>query len=221
MKELELLMQPELTVKIDITDYAAMVHSKFSDILVQAPPGCYVAGKVDPVIRAGELIYNINDTRHKHSLVTLDGVQDAVVNSMNRILIDNKTINTKGSISSKPFLPYTATLIVEAFVKDHMVSFSEYTKLTGDKTVGLLSVFGNFFIEEYRDEYVIGNIYTDLDKILLNLAQDLDFIQYKHKWHIFEVKREDSLLIIERRCDFRVYEWTVQQLKLKEENEPT
>lgn len=220
MTELEQLMQPELVVNIDVTNYIGMIELKFGDMFVTPPLGYYTNTSMDPVIQAGKCFYTITDKFKRQPLVSLEGISETVVDNLGNVLVDRKVLATKDAISlNKPFMPYIAALVVEAFVKEHMATMSEYLRHLEQRSNTMLYAFGDMFQEVYKNEQTINNIYSDIDSVLLELVQELDFIQLGKKWHMFDVTRKNKTLVIKRYCDYRVYDWTLTKEIEKEKLE--
>lgn len=223
-------MKPEATLSINYIDCATQIELTHGHLLLPAPDGIYMKGRVDPVIQGGRTYYTRNALGELQPMPDLNGVKENVFDDQG-VLVIPKTYLLKPNnfISNTPFIPYRGAKIVEQQVNEHLDSFVQYKRWDVNHKDPRELLQAHFDMSLIGEAKIVEEHFVDLeDKARVELSKDDPFDKVEQDigeifwdrlvlevkrflgtkdWYIYDVRLVGEWLTIDRFIDWRAWQW--------------
>jgi hypothetical protein len=188
---------------IEIASYAEILQSKFGDFLEPEVPGVYVAGEIFPRIIPGrEYFTKVKVIGHSEALVKINAFENittAILDENARLVIPKYMVLDKDRyLSNTPTVPARFYILIGLLIQNHLDMLSPITSRRADsrKIINLIK-------ENYEDIYESG----DLSIACRYILDQVDSFVGNDVWYMYFSKFVGKDVIIEKTCDYRVYQW--------------
>lgn len=212
-----LLLQPEAIFCLDISEYAAQIESICHDYLVPAPKGIYIKNRIDPVLVDGRTYYTkekVEDGIRFVPITDINSVMSGVYDENRKLLIPGRFMKNKSAwISNKSLLSYRGIKIIEYYVKDQIENCLSYRKQNSNYLDGVYRQFKqpevNAATGDYVEEQTVEEVVSKIERdVYEHLQKKIAEFVGNRNWNMYFIKIKNQFLIIERYCDWRIYDWT-------------
>lgn len=231
-------MELEAKLSIDYIDCATQIELTYGNLLLPAPEGVYMKGRVDPVIQAGRKYY-VRRGSASEQITSLEGIKENIYDEQTKLVIPKTYLQQAHNyISNTPYVPYRGAKLVELLTNEYLESFVHYKRWDVDYRERILR---HFNAAEIGEEVVIPERFKDLygndgldveryhpfDKIevemgdifYLRLLNEIKLFLGEKRWYMYNVYVSGNLLHIERYCDWRAWQWEQANAKNNDDGE--
>ena len=208
----ELLTTPQATYIVNVENHLKALDKIKSKLrLVE---GLYLTNSYKPLVEFSTVYYVKTDTEMK-----LIESSDDVKMTKSDIYIKTNDVyelhmrysnltKVKDRLTVTPAINYVNILLLKELVEHFMVSSLNYRYYHSKNNLY------NCFKEKFQSYVTKEQYYHDFD----DLYEEVMEFMNDHYWSIYFVKVINSSIRIERTADYRVYEWTLSQLKEETED---
>lgn len=205
---LEEILKPQNVFYQHILEYARMIESHYDHLLKPYQEGIYIAGSFEPVIVASKQYFTHvieKGVTVKVPIKDISKVNENIYNTDGKIVVPAYVMQNKENLcSNSPFLPTRGALIVLNLIKYEIASISRW-----ENNQGYRMALNNSFTRdagEVLDELMVDRLCESLTD------QVKDFIG-KDTWNIYFTKLIGVDVCVEKCTDYRIHEWTLDQIK--------
>lgn len=219
----------EQRLRIDIASSANQLDLECAEILQPAPKGIYLKTRLEPVMVDGNTYY-VRKGDASIPVTDINQVTENVYDESNKLIIPKTYLLKKEKyLSNESFLPYRACKIIECMAEqslDELLAWRTAGRNWVDRmeahikpevlAVETPSEFATYAEvqawEERKDHvnHLRDEFYQIRDRAYQLIKQELELFVGKLSWHMYYVKLEDTTLIVERFCDYRVHLWELE-----------
>jgi hypothetical protein len=190
---------------VDLLDYVlALDEEKHILPLVDPPQGVYLKGSIKPLLDINKKYYFKSKYLNEEEglIKTYKDVlqsKDDIVNEDGNIVLTLDFIRTrKKFLTIKPDINITAVDIAINLVLTYLNNLCPYTRYVSKPNL-------YYLIKPEYHNLIEDNVYEEaFDSLLTNVY---NFVN-NDIWFIYFHRVKGSTLIIEKTCDYRIYEWT-------------
>jgi hypothetical protein len=208
-----LLDYPTSVVKFNIHDYAFSIECALDGMLIDPPKGIYIIGELEPVIRDNLEYYTAAPGENYVVIDDINTVTSHVYNNLYKIIIPRYMMNDKDRyLSNHPTLPYIGVNIVDSLISDHISSCLSYNDSSlyriNHFNRDITCILSKYILEKYRSvPSIMEDIVDKCSRVCIKMLNNIEVFMFDHEWYIYQSYVNNSTLVIERYCDWRVYEW--------------
>lgn len=197
----QLLAENHGTLIVDLRKYADNLNSGvLGQAFLPPEPGLYIRGSSKPLLKANVTYYTPN--KRLKSIHEVVSSNSDILDIDGNILLSRQLLRDSNLLTVSPSSPIMAIGFVKSLLYDYVATIAPYACL------GSYPNYRNFLKPEYQ--HIDPAEFEVEYEVLFNDVYDFLF---KHKWNIYTIKPLGDNLIIERNCDFRVYDWHKSRLK--------
>lgn len=204
---------------VDLTPYVYLIDSKYGAYLLPPPEGIYFQGGCEPVIEPERVYYCMNrgaqrafheqkrcsdfvssaavkgDIPKPELFLNLDMVKDDIVDNRGRVVVPLSVAKQhKDYLTTTPTFPVRALLLLTSVVKSY---FNPH-----DKTHGVYQHLNDEGVAKWQQREM------DFEAEVCNLLDIFDEFVGEDRHHIYGLVFVNTDVVVEKYCDFRIYEWT-------------
>ena len=192
----ELLEVVDETYIEDCKDEAFAINRLYGQYLMPNPAGIYTKQSLYPVIRPDMRVYSAT-TGKRISIADIANEKQGVLDSSGRLCITARQLAGKDTLSMNGYYPVTAMRLIGARITQSLYS---YSRVLVPQTLATNTIvyMGDAPIDEI-DEYLDFVLGSKLGKIEEWVCKDL--------WRIYTTSIDRCAVRIEKRMDYRIYDW--------------
>jgi hypothetical protein len=182
-------------------------------MLIDPPKGIYITGELEPVIKDDLEYYTLSGNNYV-IIKDINTVTGHVYNSDYKLIVPGYMMKNKEKfLSNQPTLPYMGTKIFDSLINDYIYTSLSYNNLSFNQSNpfnhDIIYILSMYILDRYK---LVPNIMNDiLDKCYRSCVTILNDIDYSvlcgNEWIIHRSYISNTTLIIEKYCDWRVYDW--------------
>lgn len=209
----KLLEKPKGLWFCNLLEQASYLTTSDTEQLFEAPiPGIYVKGSIRPIVEATDVCYL--QVPEPEQLIqdyqTILACEHDIVNKEGEVLIKGLDLRRrKHMFTSQPEMPIAAINIAYNVIMDYVFKYCKYAR--GIKRSSL----EQYIRPEYRDNIDIHSLEDMLTDVLDELHE---FIKYDD-WNIYFHRLRGTTLVLEKHCDWRIYEYTRMMYENQQEEQ--
>lgn len=180
----------------DCKDEAFAINRLYGQYLMPNPTGVYTKQSLYPVVRPDMKIYSAT-TGNRISIADIVKEKQGVLDSSGKLCISARQLAGKNTLSLIGYYPITAMRLIGSRITQSLYS---YCRIHVPQTVSMHDIvyMGDAPIDEI-DEYLDFILSSKLGKIEEWVCKDL--------WRIYTTSINRCSVVIEKRVDYRVYDW--------------
>lgn len=178
------------------------MYNYLKDFVIASPESLYYKGSVNSLLPANQVLYipdNNNILTPIEDYKALLEVPSDIYRSDAELIMRGSIIEQhRKHLSTKPTVPMSFIKIVEIFILDKLNSMCRRSMLTSFNDIGRYLINDDVNIDDIRDK--IEEYYSvEISMLYEFIAGDV--------WNIYFKQNQNSLLIIEKSVDWRIYDW--------------
>lgn len=208
------LLNPTEVLFLSIYNQAVIIDREYSQFLEPPIEGIYKIGEIYPTIQLGHNYYEQNQTKAGITTVLIKDFNTVTGNVLdeagNLLLTSNMMRNKLNYLKNSPTVPSRALMIVHYLIQNYIdirCAHSRRSSAANQVLRNILPQHQDIFYDNHLE-----NICSSL------LEQVIQFIK-NDTWFIYFVKFTGLDLVVQKTCDYRVYEWTMAQERANEDKQ--
>lgn len=211
----KLLEQHEGLILFNLLEQASYILTdEVQHILVPPPRGLYVKGHITPILNDSGVYYPRSKIGNPDARILdfdeMFKLREDIVDENNTVIINSQNLIGRPHLfTTKPELPISAALVCYNVLVEYLFKYCKHAR--GVKS----SHISNFIKPEYQEEFNEDYFENPLENALDELYE---FIR-RYDWNIYFHRLNGTTLVIERYCDFRVYEYTRMMYEKQQEQQ--
>lgn len=214
MSSEQLLKTPVATIMISIMNEATQMQYAYGDQLSSPIAGLYGVGQIDPCLRYDRPYFEevtVNGGQHFKQIQDINTIKGAVYDHAHNLVLNHYQVANKDKwLKSHPTVPATALKLVYYLLQMNLDSICPYKSFNYNTTDKILRLIK----PGCEDLYHSG----ELENLLQNLFSRVhDFIRMDN-WNIYFQKFVGCDIMIEKMCDYRIYDWYVIKEQIAHQN---
>lgn len=203
VKSEHLLKQTKAVLILNLFDYIRDLIEKYEYAFKEPEVGIYLTDYSEPILKNNQVYYSESSYKTQTPINSLDDINEPILDQNGEIVIPLYIMRRKDKmLSSKPTLPVKALQIAYAIVDDTIDEMLPYTPAREyNKNVleHVLPEHHNLVIDGYF-ESALNRL---INEVLMFIGGD--------NWNMYYLKLNRCDLIIEKSCDYRIFDWTFQK----------
>lgn len=206
MESDRLLKEVHKVLVLDLTEYIGPLRKKYSECFLPPEEGIYMAGAIEPIIKAGQVIFSESGYKTLTPLQSLDDVNEGLLDKDGELIISAPFMrHRKKFLHTKPTLPVREIQVAAIMADDFIDSMLPYTPAR--ETYRRV-------LDHLKPEYHYLSDEGHIEAALTKITNEVSLFVNADIWNIYFFEQKKTDLIITQSVDFRVYDWTK---KLEEE----
>lgn len=203
MESDRLLKETKAVLIVNLMDYLRELIDNYEHIFKDPEPGIYLVGETIPVLKASQPYYSETSFKTQTMITSLDDLDEPILDEDGATIIPAYIMRRKTKmLSSKPTLPVRALQIAFETIQDQV---DEMLPHTAPREYGL-AVKAHIQPDAYA---LVDDGY--LEASLSKLIRDVSMFVGCDIWNLYYFKLHKTDLIIEKSCDYRIYDWTLKK----------
>lgn len=203
MESDHLLKETKAVLIVNLMDYLRDLRENYDHIFKAPEPGIYLVGEPTPILKATQPYYSETSFKTQTMITSLDNLNEPILDEDGAIIIPMYIMRRKAKmLSSKPTLPVRALQIAFETIQDQVDEMLPHTPARE---------YGASVKEHVQPEF--HSVVTDgyIEASLSKLIRDVTMFVGCDVWNLYYFKLHKTDLIIEKGCDYRIWEWTHQR----------
>lgn len=210
----KLLEKPKAIWFCNLLEQAAYLTNSDTEHWFEAPPlGVYLKGSILPLLTADTVCYlSVPDPAQLITdYQTVLAYEQDIVDASGDILIKGSDLRRRKHLfTTQPDMPISAINVAYNLIMDYVFKYCKYAR--GMKRNNI----EQFIKPEYLDQF--DNLMFE-DMLSDTLDELHTFIRYDD-WSIYFHRLRSTTLLLEKHCDWRIFEYTRMMYEKQQQEEP-